>query len=145
MRDTLPGTVNSLTVEPVVLRVRFTQRTWVQVDFVQEIITRDEEGAHLNVAVLGPVPSTAIIDVLHCMHGRRLGSSSESIRSFDDARVLAGIQHLREKLRMKRPDAWVLKNLGMFTQSLSVSFAGGEMPDLTFEDSLRRLRQVRVS
>jgi hypothetical protein len=35
IRDIKPDSINSLICEPVVLRVRFTARTWLQVDFLQ--------------------------------------------------------------------------------------------------------------
>jgi hypothetical protein len=143
LRDVAPGAANSLTCEPVVLRVLFNSRTWLQVDFV-ESVPNDDGGQHLTLAVLGPVSSAAVVDVLHCMHGRRLGSTADAIRSFEDGSLLIGIQQLRTNLMRKRMDTWVLNRLGGLTRSVQVTLAGGEMPDLTFEDNLRRLRQVRV-
>lgn len=149
MRDMSPGAVNSLICEPVVLKVRFNTRTWAQVDFIQEIgFVEEEENAALSVglsiAVLGPVQFASIVDILHCSHGRRLGCASESIRTFDDGTLMQGIRHLREKLCKKRADAWVLKRLGVFTQTVGTKLKGGEVPELTFEDNLRRLRQSQV-
>lgn len=147
MRDMSPGTINSLICEPVVLKVRFNTRTWLQVDFVKEIgfVEEDESTSNgLSLAVLGPVPFASIVDILHCSHGRRLGHVSESIRTFDDGTFLENIRHLREKLCKKRADAWVLKKLGVFTQQVGTKLKGGEMPELTLEDNLRRLRQVRA-
>ncbi|MBS1953632.1 MAG: hypothetical protein JST89_05595 [Cyanobacteria bacterium SZAS-4] len=147
MRDMSPGAVNSLICEPVVLKVRFNVRTWMQVDFIQEIgFVEEEENASLGLtmAVLGPVQFAAIVDILHCSHGRRLGCASESIRTFDDGTLMEGIRHLREKLCKKRADAWVLKKLGIFTQQVGTKLLGGEMPELTLEDNLRRLRQSQV-
>jgi hypothetical protein len=57
---------------------------------------------------------------------------------------MQGIRHLREKLCKKRADAWVLKRLGVFTQTVGTKLKGGEVPELTFEDNLRRLRQSQV-
>ncbi len=145
MRDMAPGSINSLICEPVVLKVRFNARTWVQVDFIQEIgFVDDDESAGLSVAVLGPVPFASIVDILHCSHGRRLGCASESIRTFEDGTLMEGIRHLREKLCKKRADAWVLKKLGILTQQVGTKLLGGEVPELTFEDNLRRLRQSQV-
>ena len=145
MRDIAPGSVNSLICEPVVLKIKINSRTWLQVDFIKDIGSNEgsEEGG-LCVAVLGPISSTFLVDVLHCTHGRRLGCNSESTRTFEDGTFLAAICHLREKLQKKRPDAWMLKQLGYFSQSVSVKLAGGEVPELTLEDNLRRLRQVRA-
>jgi len=143
LRDVAPGAANSLTCEPVVLRVRFNSRTWLQVDFIQNV-PNDEGGEHLTLAVLGPVSSSAVVDVLHCMHGRRLDSNADAVRSFEDGTLLVGIQQLRTTLMRKRMDTWVMHRLNGFTRSVQVSLAGGEMPDLTCEDNLRRLRQVRV-
>lgn len=136
----MPGQVNSLICEPVVLKVKFNERTWMQVDFIQDPSTADEP-LGLSMAVLGPVVFANIVDILHCTHGRRLGCASESIRTFDDGTLLAGIRHLRSALSRRRPDAWLLKKLGIFTQSVTVKMAGGEVPELTSEDNLRRLRQ----
>jgi hypothetical protein len=136
--------MNSLTCEPVVLKVKFTARTWMQVDFIQELNPGDQDDSSaVSLAVLGPVQFTNIVDVLHCTHGRRLGQS-ESIRSFEDGTLMQGIRHLREKLRQRRPDAWMLKKLGFLTQRVGVELKGGEVPDLTLEDNLRRLRQFQV-
>jgi hypothetical protein len=144
LRDVTTGSMNSLTCEPVVLKVKFTARTWMQVDFIQELNPGDQDDSSaVSLAVLGPVQFTSIVDVLHCTHGRRLGQS-ESIRSFEDGTLMQGIRHLREKLRQRRPDAWMLKKLGFFTQRVGVELNGGEVPDLTLEDNLRRLRQFQI-
>jgi hypothetical protein len=145
MRDISPGSVNSLTCEPVVLKVKINSRTWLQVDFIKDMGSGEqiEEGG-LSVAIVGPISSSFLVDVLHCMHGRRLGCTSESTRTFEDGTFLVAIYNLRDKLNRKRPDAWVMKHLGSFSQSMSVRLSGGEVPELTLEDSLRRLRQVRA-
>jgi hypothetical protein len=94
----------------------------------------------LSAAVLGPVPVANIIEVLHCTHiGRKLGVG-ESVRSFEDGKLLSSIQHLKDKLAQKRPDAWALKKLGLLTQNMSTR----QVPDLTDDDYLRRLRQGQV-
>ncbi len=144
LRDLTTGSINSLTCEPVVLKVRFTARTWMQVDFIQELNPGDqEETPSLSLAVLGPVQFANIVDILHCTHGRRLGQS-ESIRSFEDGTLMQGIRHLREKLRQRRPDAWMLQKLGLLTQRMGVQMRGGEVPDITLADDLRRLRRAIV-
>ncbi|HEY9772774.1 MAG TPA: hypothetical protein V6C81_03075 [Planktothrix sp.] len=144
MRDVQPGRVNSLTCEAVVLRVKFNVRTWMQIDFIQELNPGDGDPLSLSCAALGPVPAANIVEVLHCTHcGSKLGAG-ESVRSFEDGTLLAGIQHLKEKLASKRPDAWMLKKLGFFTQNMNTRLAGGECPDVTDDDELRRLRQVHA-
>jgi len=146
LRDVKPGVVNSLICEPVVLKVKFNARTWLQVDFVQELLPfEDEDPSGLSLAVLGPVPSVSVIDVLHCTHGRRLGCASESIRTFEDGTFMESIHHLKEKLMQKRPDAWLLKKLGALTQTAAVRLSGGEVPEITLEDDLRRLRQLQLN
>jgi hypothetical protein len=145
LRDLAQFGVNSLICEPVVLKVSFNARTWVQVDFIQELNPNDaDEKSAVALAVLGPVAHSNITDVLHCTHNRRLGQS-ESIRSFEDGTLIEGIKHLRDKLAQNRVDAWMLQKLGLLTQKVSVSLKGGEVPDLTFEDYLRRLKQTQVS
>ena len=143
MRDISPGTINSLICEPVVLRVRFTARTWLQVDFMQSV-GEDDEPLGWSAAVLGPVASSNIVDVLHCGHGRRLSGGTESVRSFEDGTLMTGIRNLKEKLCAKRPDAWMLKNLGLMARTVGVRLKGGEMPEQTFEDNLKRLRQCQL-
>jgi hypothetical protein len=141
VRDVGPGSVNSLICEPVVLKVRFNARTWLQVDFIAQ---ESEDEIGLCIAVVGPISSSALVDVLHCMHGRKLGCVSESTRTFEDGTFLASIYQLKVKLNKKRADAWMLKRLGRFQQTITVRLAGGEVPELTLEDCLRRLRQVRA-
>jgi hypothetical protein len=143
LRDISPGAVNSLTCEPVVLKLKFNSRTWLQVDFVQTEFGNDEL-PHLTMAVLGPIAASAVIDVLHCTHGRRLGFGAESIRSFQDGTLLLNIRQLRTNSTKKRVDIWVLHRLGNLTRAVNVSISGGQMPEQTFEDGLRRLKQVRA-
>jgi len=143
LRDVIPGAANSLTCEPVVLKVKFNSRTWLQVDLI-ETMPGDDDGPHLTLAVIGPVSSSAVMDVLHCLHGRRLGSNAESVRSFEDGTLLLGIRQLRTNLVRRRVDIWVMGRLGSFTQSVTVTLSGGEVPEITLEDRLRRLKQVRV-
>lgn len=145
IRDISPTSVNSLICEPVVLKVKFNTRTWVQVDFVTQISPGAcEDDTGLCVAVLGPISSSCMVDVLHCMHGRRLCCVSEATRTFEDGTFLASIYQLRRNQRRNRPDAWMLKHLGTFSQVVTVGLGGGEVPAITFEDNLRRLRQVRA-
>ena len=145
MRDMAPGAINSLICEPVVLKLRFNARTWMQVDFIQDIGSPDDEESYgLSIAALGPVPFANIVDILHCSHGRRLGCGAESVRTFEDGTLMEGIRHLRDKLCKRRADAWILRKLGVFTQQVGVKLSGGEVPELTFEDNLRRLRQSQV-
>lgn len=154
MRDIGPGAFNSLICEPVVLKVRFNARTWLQIDFIKnanENASGEEEDKDaalptiFTMAVLGPVLSTCVVDVLHCTHGKRFGSGSESFRTFDEEGVFASsIRHLRETFTKKRPDAWLLKKLGLMRQSVEVKLAGGECPELTSDDHLRKLRQSQA-
>lgn len=150
MRDINPDSVNSLVLEPVVLKVRFTARTWLQVDFFKIANPSDvpfadsKASAYLSVAVLGPIVSSNIVDVLHCTHGRRLGCALESIQTFADGTFLESIRHLKEKLQKKRLDGWLLKKVGGMHQSMAVKLAGGEVPELTSDDHLRKLRQSQL-
>ena len=61
-----PGQVNSLTSEPVVLKVVFNARTWMQVDFIQELNPGDDDRLSLSVAALGPISVASIVDIMHC-------------------------------------------------------------------------------
>lgn len=116
----------------------------MQVDFVQELNPGDGDPLSLSMAVLGPVPVASIVDILHCTHGARRLGAGESVRSFEDGTLTSGIQHLKEKLTARRPDAWLLKKLGIFTQTVGTKLTGGECPDLTDSDYLRRLKQTQV-
>lgn len=142
IRDHMPGGVNSLAAEPVVMKVKFNARTWVQVDFIQPIM-RLEEGKEerLTLAVLGPVACSNIVDILHCTHGRRLGVSIESIKTFADGTFLDSIRNLKEKLQQKRVDGWVLKKLGLMEQEIMVYLGGGNVPELSSDDQIRKLKQ----
>lgn len=143
MRDIGPHTFNSLICEPVVLKVKFNSRTWVQVDFLKFQTGEDTALPSFEAAVLGPISCTNIVDVLHCTHGRRLGAG-ESHRTFDDGTFLSSIRNLKDKLAQNRLDSWVLKRLGIMRQTVEVRLSGGEVPELTSDDHLRKLRQARA-
>ncbi|MBX9669543.1 MAG: hypothetical protein K2X93_18110 [Candidatus Obscuribacterales bacterium] len=143
MRDIGPNSFNSLICEPVVLKVRFNSRTWLQVDFLKLSTGEDTAASVFEAAVLGPVSCTNIVDVVHCTHGRRLGAG-DSNRTFEDGRFLDSIRHLRDKLGQNRVDSWVLKKLGIMRQTVEVKLSGGEVPELTSDDHLRKLRQARA-
>jgi len=150
VKDVSLGAVNSLTCEPVVLKVKFNARTWLQVDFVKEMSGQDGEAGVIgarrgfSLAVLGPIAAKTIVDILYCTHGRRLGLTPESMRTFADGTFLTGIYQLRDKLMKKRADMWMLSRLGKFSQSMGTSLTGGAVPELSSKDNLRRLRQVRA-
>lgn len=130
------------------MKVKFNARTWVQVDFIQPIPQPQSDDMvkeeRLTLAVLGPVASTNIVDVLHCTHGRRLGVSIESIKTFADGSFLESIRNLKEKLQQKRVDAWILKKLGLMEQEIMVALGGGNVPDLSTDDQIRKLKQSNM-
>ncbi len=128
------------------MKVKFNARTWVQVDFIQPVPQMDDtvKEERLTLAVLGPVASSNIIDVLHCTHGRRLGVSIESIKTFADGSFLESIRHLKEKLQQKRVDAWVLKKLGLMEQEIMLALGGSNVRDLTADDHIRKLKQSNM-
>lgn len=140
MRDMTNHNINSLICEPVVLKVRFNKRNWLQVDFWQPVNpgNTDEKG-NLSLAVLGPISTDFIVSILYCGHGRKLHSGFGSLKT---RTLVAELQQLREKLIKRRADAWVLKQLGGFSQTVSSKLSGGIVPDLTLVDSVKRLRQV---
>ena len=146
LRDIGSGSANSLICEPIVLKVRFSPRTWLQADFIQEQpLGSAGECLGLSVAVLGPIPFANVIDVLHCTHGRQGGGQVERVRTFADGALLAGIRRLRAKTSRWRPDAWILSRLGMFAQKLAVWLKPGCSVELTVEDQLRRLSRCKVA
>jgi hypothetical protein len=141
LRDMSKYSPNSLICEPVVLKVRFNIRTWLQVDFWQSDNPGNaEDKNNLSLAVLGPISADLISDIMHCNHGRRLNPSITT--PLTNEALYESLQRLREKLIQNRADAWVLKRLGGLSQNISVQLAGGNVPELTFADNLRRLRQV---
>jgi hypothetical protein len=141
LRDMANHSANSLICEPIVLKVRFNKRTWLQVDFWQADSAGNTEGKdNLSLAILGPISADLIDNVMHCNHGRRLNSGVAG--SLTNEALFQSLQRLREKLIKRRVDAWLLKQLGEFSQHVTVQLSGGEVPELTFADNLRRLRQV---
>lgn len=144
-RDIKPDTVNSLICEPVVLRVRFTARTWLQVDFLQREGEGKDGHRSFSAAVLGPVQVNNIVEVLHCNHNsKRLAGGFERMRTFEDGIFLENIKHLRESLQKKRIDMWFLRKLGFVADKVGVTLKGGEVPALTHSDQLRKLRQSKA-
>lgn len=141
VRDIKPDTFNSLICEPVVLRVRFTARTWLQVDFVQQ-----EADGSMTMAVLGPVHTSNVVEILHCNHSsKRLMGGFERMRTFEDGEFLSSIRHLRESLQKKRMDVWLLRKLGFVADKVGVTLKGGEVPALTPTDHIRKLRQSNLN
>ncbi len=141
LRDMAKHSANSLICEPVVLKVRFNKRTWLQVDFWQSDNPGNaEEKGNLSLAILGPISADLIANVIHCNHGRRLNPATTG--ELTNEALFKSLQRLREKLIKRRADVWILKHLGGLSQNLTVQLAGGDVPELTFADNLRRLRQV---
>ncbi|MBN8662748.1 MAG: hypothetical protein J0M35_20435 [Candidatus Obscuribacter phosphatis] len=139
MRDVKPDSVsfNSLSCEPVVLRLKFNERTWLQVDFVNN----EQDSNGLVMAVLGPIHSSNVVEVLHCNHGTKRLAQGLSIRTFEDGEFARSIQRLRENFQKSRLDMWVLRKLGFVADKVGVTLKGGEVPALTHSDQLRKLRQ----
>ncbi len=141
LRDMTNHNANSLICEPIVLKVRFNKRAWLQVDFWQtDSLANSEEKSSLSLAVLGPISADLISEIMHCNHGRRLNSGADG--ALTSEALFKSLQRLREKLIKRRADAWILRQLGGLSQNISVQLTGGNVPELTFADSLRRLRQV---
>jgi hypothetical protein len=126
---------NSLISEPVVLKVKFTERTWLQVDFIQGSPSSSPSGEQLTFAVVGPINSSAIISVDNCFHA---GAKAASIRSFADGKLSLGIQRLRRKSSSRRFDAWVLKRLCHYWRELT-TWARGKQVEVSPADEIRRL------
>jgi hypothetical protein len=143
LRDTGRGAANSLLAEPVVLKVRFSARTWIQADFVQEMpVWPYQDHQELSVAVLGPVPCANIVEVLHCCHGRKFTAGTLAVRTFADGTFHHGIQRLRGKTCHFRLDAFLLLRLGSLWRKLLVWLRGRQALEVTTADELRRLCQV---
>jgi hypothetical protein len=140
MRDMTNRSINSLICEPVVLKVRFNKRTWMQVDLCQPANPGNtEEKSNLSLAVLGPISTDFIVNILYCVHGRKLHSGFDTLKT---QALVVELQQLREKLIKRRADAWVLRRLGGISQTLNSTLAGGLVPELTLIDCVKRLRQV---
>lgn len=137
-RDAGGNNCNSLISEPVVLKVRFTQRLWMQADFVQLIPANESSTSHgLSIAVLGPIPLTNIEGVLNCSHGQR--GHLPRVRSFADGRLADGIARLRHKTANFRADIWLFQTMGQQTRSMMTQLQGSEFAELTKADIVRRL------
>jgi hypothetical protein len=140
LRDIKLGAANSLSCEPVVLKVRFNARAWIQVDFLKEILSFGKPA--LLAFVLGPIPSVNIAAVLHCAHGRNTALESQKIRTFADGRLMDGIRKLRLEADKKRLDAWLLAQAQQCGRNIN-SWLGIEVsPELTAADELHRLAQI---
>lgn len=137
MRDVSPTSFNSLSCEPVVLRLKFNERTWLQVDF----INNEPDSNGMVMAVLGPIHISNVVEVLHCNHATKRLNQGLSIRTFEGGDFAESIQRLRENLQKKRLDMWVLRKLGFVADKVGVTLKGGEVPTLTHNDQLRKLRQ----
>ena len=143
MRDTARYNSNSLICEPVVLKVRFNKRLWLQVDFWQsDSLNNIDDKGNLLLAVLGPISADLITDIMYCNHGRRLKAGRGS--QLTNEALFKNLQRLRQKLNKRRADTWILKRLSVLSQNITVQLTGGKVPELTFADNLRRLRQVSV-
>ncbi len=136
-RDVKPEAINSLTCEPVVLRLRFNERTWLQVDFVKD----ESDSNGMTMAVLGPIHISNVVEVLHCNHATKTLNQGLSIRTWEGGDFARSIQMLRENLQKNRLDMWVLRKLGFVADKVGVTLKGGEVPTLTHNDQLRKLRQ----
>ncbi len=146
LRDARTGATNSLICEPVVLKVRFNERSWIQVDFV----TRQRPAAggrpeELSIAVLGPIPSIAIVAITHCLHARSNMGKCKPVRSFADGTLTAGTRRLRQKADLWRLDAWLLERLQHSTYQMSLLLSGHRTVALTATDELHRLSQLTLS
>lgn len=141
MRDIGMGSSNSLTAEPVVLKVKFTPRLWLQADFVHDLPDSNE---HAEVAVLGPVPSMYIEEVLHCHHERAMSDRTVHVRSFADGSLKAGTQRMRAKTQHWRLDAFLLLNIGTFLRRAAIWLNGKQPLELSNTDEVRRLGKVHL-
>lgn len=145
MRDLGSGASNSLICEPVVLKVVFTERTWIQADFVtEEVPEANGQINALSVAVLGPVPLVQIVDVLNCHHGRKISGAHIPVRSFADGSLRAGLKRLKEKEYPERVDVWAYKELGQLKQEMETWVSGGRALEVTPADEIRRLTASRL-
>lgn len=142
LRDLGQGSINSLISEPVVLKVKFNSRIWLQVDFATALpLVQPRQTQGLSIAVLGPISSALVEDVLNCGHGCR---GKQTVRTFDDGRFLQGIQRLREKASHPRLDAWLLRKLEGWTRAFAEWFHGGPLGEPIYSQQLRRLSHACV-
>lgn len=142
LRDTGSGAGNSLVGEPVVLKVGFNERLWMQADFVQASTGGSSDEPEVTIAVLGPVPSSAIAAVSHCHHVRAEGLTGR--RSFADGSLRSGTVRLRRKTARFRLDAFLLRGFCQLFRSGMLWLSGKRTPTLTVGDELRRLARVQA-
>lgn len=134
LRDIGPYAANSLIAEPVVLKVRFSPRTWLQVDFIQPNEPCPDDSL-LSIAVLGPVSSANIEAVLNCCHNQRRAT----VRSFADGSLHQGIKRLKAGAVGFRLDAWALSKLESCARAFNVWLSGKPQVEVTHADRLHRL------
>jgi hypothetical protein len=141
MRDAAVQPRNSLTGEPVVLKVAFDETCWRQVDFIQastNCLTDGREG--LNLAVVDAIDSLRVVDVLYCSH--ILSKPCEQpIRSFADGRLMEGIRRLRGGDEAERPEVIAMRKVASIRRMVSEKVAGARSTELTYADQVRKLRQ----
>ncbi|MBI4532866.1 MAG: hypothetical protein HY711_02875 [Candidatus Melainabacteria bacterium] len=143
LRDMGVGAANSLISEPIVLKVRFTKRTWMQADFIAaEPMQTCGNRLELSVAVLGPIPSHYIVQVFHCTHGHRTVVRDLPVRSFADGTLRQGISRLRHRTSHFRLDTYLLARVGKLVGSLGCLLSGKHTPEATTQDELYRLCQA---
>lgn len=146
LRDIRGGPSNSLICEPIVLKVRFSERTWIQVDFVQELqSTGVDARPGLTLAVLGPIPLSNIVEVMHCVHGRPDAPIGERVRTFEDGTFLEGIRRLRKKTSCFRLEVWLHQKLKGLANHLDLWLNRWRRPtDVSADDELNRLGQIEL-
>jgi len=130
--------------EPVVIKVRFDARTWIQADFVrfEEPIDGGDRTV-VCVAVVGPVNLKCIEAVLYCSHGNRYHRQCQPVRTFADAKLIAGIKKMRNDASRFRADAWALSQMCLIRQDLHNRLAAGGALEVTAADELRRLNALK--
>jgi hypothetical protein len=132
---------NSLISEPVVLKVKFNERTWLQVDFIKESAggpapsPGPQQAARLTFAVLGPINCSSIVAVEGCTHGAQ---AQRSVRSFADGTLCRGIKRLRSTCSPDRLDACLLKKLCGYWRDFSMRIRGTPV-EVSESDQIRRL------
>ncbi len=132
LRDQQFGYRNNLSHEAILLKVKFDQRNWADIDFVFNLNPDQPIGCDLSIAVNQPIDADRIVQVLHCDHSLEFLSDDRSSRTSQDDCLKQGIKVLRGKTP-RNPETWAARGLERLNQA--------HAPELSLDDELRRLRR----
>ena len=133
LRDQGFGYRNSLSHEPILLKVKFDWRHWADIDFVFNLHPNEPMACDLSIAVNKPITAQRIVQVLHCDHSLEFLHDDRALRSAQEDELKQGIRVLRGKATDRKAEIWAARGLERLNQGYSL--------ELSTDDKLRRLRR----